>query len=221
MLSLTYGVARTARNPAVLIFAVFLTLLAISSPSIASTRIVVLGDSLTSGYGLAASDGVVPQLQRWLDTHGAADFEVINMSVSGDTTEGGRARLEWALADGAAAVIVELGANDMLRGIDPAVTRENLDSILSSLSARELPVLLIGMRSSENFGPSYKNAFDAIYPDLATQYRAILDPFFLDGLIDKPALFQEDGLHPNGAGNAVIVKRLGPIVLELIARIKK
>ncbi|HUS52818.1 MAG TPA: arylesterase [Thermohalobaculum sp.] len=221
MFTVTYGLARAACNPVVLFLALFLPLMAISSHSVASSRIIVLGDSLTAGYGVALDGGVVPQLQRWLDAHGAADCEVINMSVSGDTTEGGRARLEWALAEGAAAVIVELGANDMLRGIDPAVTRGNLDAILAALAERDLPVLLVGMRSSENFGPEYKRAFDAIYPNLAAQYQAILDPFLLDGLVDKPALFQDDGLHPNAAGNAVVVERLGPMVLELIARVKE
>lgn len=221
MFSVTYGLAHAACNPVVLFLALFLALLAFSSPGAAQLRIVALGDSLTAGYGLAPTDGLVPQLQRWLDAHGAAGCEVINMGVSGDTTEGGRARLEWALADGAAAVIVELGANDMLRGIDPSVTRANLDSILADLSARGLPVLLVGMRSSENFGPGYKDTFDAIYPDLAEQYGALLDPFFLEGLVDKPALFQEDGLHPNAAGVAMIVDRLGPLVLELIARVQK
>lgn len=221
MFSVTYGLAHVACNPVVLFLALFLALMAFSSPGAARSRIVALGDSLTAGYGLASDDGLVPQLQRWLDAHGAAGCEVINMGVSGDTTEGGRARLEWALADGAAAVIVELGANDMLRGIDPSVTRANLDAILAGLSARDLPVLLVGMRSSENFGPEYKGAFDAIYTDLAEQYGTLLDPFYLEGLVDQPALFQEDGLHPNAAGTALIVDRLGPLVLQLIARVKK
>jgi acyl-CoA thioesterase-1 len=216
----TYGLARAACKRVVLFLSMFLLLLAISSPGFASSRIVVLGDSLTAGYGLALDDGFVPQLQRWLNAHGASDCEVINMSVSGDTTEGGRARLEWALADGAAAVIVELGANDMLRGIDPKVTRENLDAILADLVARELPVLLVGMQSSENFGPAYKLAFDSIYPALAEKYGTLLYPFFLEGLVDERTLFQDDGLHPNAAGNDLVVKRLGPMVLDLIALTK-
>jgi acyl-CoA thioesterase-1 len=219
--SVTYGFARAACNPVVLFLALCLPFLALSSPSDASSRIVTLGDSLTAGYGLAPADGFVAQLQRWLDAHGAPGCEVINMSVSGDTTEGGRARLDWALAEGAAAVIVELGANDMLRGIDPSVTRDNLDAILAGLAARDLPVLLVGMRSAANFGPEYKAAFDVIHPDLAEQYGAILDPFFLEGLVNNPAMFQGDGLHPNAAGNAIIVERIGPLVLELIARVRK
>lgn len=176
---------------------------------------------MTAGYGLAPEDGLVPQLQRWIEAHGPSGFEIVNMGVSGDTTEGGRARLEWALAEGAAAVIVELGANDMLRGINPSTTRANIDAILATLAERNIPVLLVGMRSSENFGPEYKDSFDAIFPELAEQYGALLDPFFFEGLIDKRAMFQPDGLHPNAAGYSLIVERLGPLVLELIARVKK
>jgi acyl-CoA thioesterase-1 len=194
---------------------------AFSSSVSASSRIVVLGDSLTAGYGVKPEDGFVPLLQRWLYAQGSSGYEVINMSVSGDTTEGGVARLEWALADGAAAVILELGANDMLRGVDPAVTRANLEAIVARLAARDIPVLLAGMRSAANFGPGYQAAFDAIYPDIAAKYETLLDPFFLEGLIGKPGYFQDDGLHPNAAGNALIVERIGPLVLELIARAKK
>lgn len=217
----TYGLLRAACNPAALFLGLFLAVLAISSPGAAQTRIVVLGDSLAAGYGLAPEDGLVPQIRRWLEARGADGFELANMSVSGDTSEGGRARLDWALADGASAVIVELGANDMLRGVDPSVTRANLDAILAALAARGLPVLLVGMRSAANFGPAYKLAFDAIYPDLAQEYETILDPFFFDGLVGEPGLFQDDGLHPNASGNALVARRLGPLVLELIARAEK
>jgi acyl-CoA thioesterase-1 len=118
------------------------------------------------------------------------------------------------------AVVLELGANDMLRGIDPSETRANLDAMLAGLAARNLPVLLVGMRSTENFGPGYKRAFDAIYPDLAEQYGTLLDPYFFDGVPEEPAFFQEDGMHPSAAGIARIVDRLGPLVLVLIARIE-
>ncbi len=217
---MTYGLARTACNPVVLLLVLFFVLLAIPARIDAQARIVAFGDSLTSGYGLEQGDGLVPQLQRWLDAHGASGFKVVNRGVSGDTTAGGRARLEWVLADGAKAVVLELGANDMLRGIDPSETRTNLDAMLAGLAARDLPVLLVGMRSTENFGPDYKRAFDAIYPDLAEQYGTLFDPYFLEGLIGEPEFFQEDGLHPNAAGIARIVERLGPLVLELIARIE-
>ena len=219
-INLTYGLARTACNPVVLLLVLFLVLPAIPAQIDARPRIVAFGDSLTAGYGLEQRERLVPQLQRWLGAHGASGFKVVNRGVSGDTTAGGRARLEWALAGGAGAVVLELGANDMLRGIDPMETRANLDAMLTRLAARDLPVLLVGMRSTVNFGPDYKRAFDSIYPDLAEQYGTLFDPYFFDGVIGEPALFQADGLHPNAAGVARIVERLGPLVLELTARIE-
>ena len=197
----------------------FAALLATPVRSDTPQRILAIGDSLTAGYGLEQRDGLVAQLQRWLDAHGAPGFEIVDMGVSGDTTAGGRARLEWALADGAGAVILELGANDMLRGIDPSETRANLEAMLAGLAARDLPVLLVGMHSTANFGPGYKRAFDAIYPELAEQYGTVFDPYFFDGVPWKPEYIQEDGMHPSAAGIARIVDRLGPLVLELIARI--
>jgi acyl-CoA thioesterase-1 len=220
-ISVTYGLARTACNPVVLFLVLFSVFLAIPAPIDARPRIIAFGDSLTAGYGLEQGEGLVPQLQRWLDAHGAAGFEVVNRGVSGDTTAGGRARFEWALGGGAMAVVLELGANDMLRGIDPSETRANLDAILAGLAARDLPVLLVGMRSTANFGPDYKRAFDAIYPDLAEQYGTLFDPYFFEGMIGEPEFFQEDGLHPSAAGIARIVERLGPLVLELIGRIEQ
>ena len=219
-ISVTYGLTRMARNPVVPCLVLLALLLAMPARPDDRTRIVALGDSLTAGYGLERGDGFVPQLQRWIDAHGASGFEVVDRGVSGDTTAGGRARLEWALSGGATAVILELGANDMLRGIDPAVTRTNLDAMLARLAARNLAVLLVGMRSTENFGPRYQRAFDAIYPDLAEQYGTVFYPYFFDGVIGEPAFFQDDGLHPSTAGIARIVDRLGPLVLELIARIE-
>jgi acyl-CoA thioesterase-1 len=219
-ISVTYGLTRMARNPVVPCLVLLALLLAAPARPDVRPRIVALGDSLTAGYGLEQGDGLVPQLQRWLDAHGAAGFEVVNRGVSGDTTAGGRARLDWALAEGAGAVVLELGANDMLRGIDPAETRANLDAMLAALAARNLPVLLVGMRSTANFGPGYKRAFDAIYPDLAEQYGTVFDPYFFDGVPGEPANFQDDGLHPNAAGIARVVDRLGPLVLVLIARIE-
>jgi acyl-CoA thioesterase-1 len=222
---MSYGLRRAARNLAML-FALVAMLPAgvlVTGLGRADTpmRIVAIGDSLTAGHGLKARDGLVPQLQRWLEAQGAADIAVINMGVSGDTTAGGRARIGWALSEGADAVILELGANDMLRGIDPAESRANLEAILTDLAARNLPVLLSGMRSAENFGPEYKTAFDAIYPDLAAEFDALFDPFFFEGLTEQPALFQDDGLHPNSAGVARVVERLGPLLLELAARVER
>ena len=216
----TYGLVRAACNPVVLLSALFLLLLSTPARTDPQPRIVAFGDSLTAGYGLEQDDGLVPQLQRWLDAHGASGFEVVNSGLSGDTTAGARTRLAWTLVDGAEAVILELGANDMLRGIDPSETRANLDAMLAKIAARDLPVLLVGVKSVTNFGPNYKRDFEAIYPDLAARYGTLLDPNFFAGLIGGSKYFQEDGLHPNAAGIAVIVERLGPLVLELIARIE-
>jgi len=222
---MSYGLRRAARNLAMLLMLVALlsagALLTGLGRADTPMRIVAIGDSLIAGHGLKARDGLVPQLQRWLEAQGAADIAVVNMGVSGDTTAGGRARIGWALAEGADAVILELGANDMLRGIDPAESRANLEAILANLAARNLPVLLSGMRSAENFGPEYKTAFDAIYPDLAAEFDALFDPFFFEGLTGQPALFQDDGLHPNSAGVARVVERLGPLVLDLAARVER
>jgi acyl-CoA thioesterase-1 len=219
-ISVTYDLVRRACNPVVLLLLVFFALLAVPAQIDAKPRIVAFGDSLIAGFGLEPEDGLVPQLQRWLDANGAAGFEIADRGVSGDTTAGGRERLEWALAGGAKAVVLELGANDMLRGIDPSATRENLDALLAGLAARGLPVLLVGMRAATNFGPDYKREFDAIFPDLAEKYGTVFDPFFFEGLLGEPDYFQADGLHPNAAGIAVVVERLGPLVLELIARIE-
>jgi len=198
---------------------VLVLLLAGLSRAEAPLRILAIGDSLTHGYGLPQGDGLVPQLDRWLDANGAPPVDLVNMGVSGDTTAGGLARLDWVLAEGADAVILELGANDMLRGIDPAVTRANLDAMLAELRSRNLPVLLLGMRAAENYGPDYKAAFDAIYPDLAEQHNALLDPWFFEGIDGDASMLQEDWIHPTREGIAVVTRRIGPLVLELIERV--
>lgn len=193
-----------------------LCLVPAGQPAVAETlRLVALGDSLTHGYGLAQDEGFVPQLQRWLAGQGA-DVAVVNMGVSGDTTTGGLARLDWALADGADAVIVELGGNDLLRGVDPATSRANLDAMLTELGERQIPVLLAGLEAPLNYGPEYKAAFEAMYPDLAEEHGAILYPSFLGGL--GPGMMQPDGIHPNAEGVATIVEAMGPKVLELLER---
>ncbi|MEM7496990.1 MAG: arylesterase [Pseudomonadota bacterium] len=181
-------------------------------------RIVAIGDSLTAGYGLEQGTGFVPQLDAWLDANGAPEAEVVNMGVSGDTTAGGKARLDWALADGADAVMIALGANDLLRGVQPAESRANLTAMLSALEARGLPVLLAGIGAPNNYGPEYKAEFDRIYPELAEEYGAILHPSFLAGLSGEAALFQSDGLHPNEDGVALMVEAIGPKMLELVER---
>ena len=190
-------------------------------------RIVALGDSLTAGYGLPADQGLVPRLQAWLDARGA-DALLVNAGVSGDTTAGARARLDWALGDGADALIVTLGGNDMLRGLPPAEARANLADILATARTRGLPVLLVGMKAPANWGPEYKTAFDAIYPELAREYDALLFPDFFAGLAAQGAdmadpaslarWMQPDGIHPGSEGVQAIAGALGPAVLELIAR---
>ncbi len=187
-----------------------------AAPAAAETqRLVALGDSLTHGYGLAQDEGFVPQLQSWLAGQGA-DVTVVNMGVSGDTTTGGLARLDWALADGADAVILELGGNDLLRGIDPSTSRANLDAMLTELGERQIPVLLAGLEAPLNYGPEYKQAFEAMYSELAEKHDAILYPSFLGGL--GPGMMQPDGIHPNAEGVATIVDAIGPQVLELLER---
>lgn len=180
-------------------------------------KIVALGDSLTAGYGLSAKDGFVPRLQAAVTAKGIA-AEVVNAGVSGDTSSDGLARLDWSVPQGTAAVIVELGANDMLRGIKPQITRDALDAILKRLSTRHIAVLLSGMRAAPNLGADYGKAFEAIYPDLAAKYGVLLYPFFLDGVAGNLKLVQPDGLHPNPSGVGVIVERILPKVEELITR---
>jgi acyl-CoA thioesterase-1 len=182
-------------------------------------KIVALGDSLTAGYGLPEKDGFVPRLQAALTAKGIAAV-VTNAGVSGDTTADGLARLDWSVPDGSDAVIVELGANDMLRGFNPAVTRSGLDAILRGLTQRHVAILLCGMRAAPNLGPEYVHAFDSIYPDLAAKYGAPLYPFFLDGVAANLSLTQSDGMHPNAAGVGVIVERILPKVQELIVRVR-
>ena len=179
--------------------------------------IVALGDSLTAGYGLDPGEGFPDQLQRALKARGH-DVNVIDAGVSGDTTSGGLARLDWSVGDKADAVILELGANDALRGVAPEETRKNLTAMLDKLKQRGLPVLLAGMLAPPNMGPEYGRAFNAIYPDLARQYGARLYPFFLDGVAGDPALNLGDGMHPTEAGVAVIVKRIMPDVEALLAK---
>ncbi len=186
--------------------------------------IVALGDSLTAGYGLQQEDGFVPQLQAWLDGQGA-DAVVLNAGVSGDTTAGGASRLGWALTPATDALIVNLGGNDMLRGIDPGEVRANLEQIMAQAQAKGLPILLVGLRAPGNYGADYKAAFDAVYPALAEKYDAVFVLNYFIPLIDQekalldPALMQLDGIHPNKRGVAVAVAALGPKVMELIGRV--
>jgi len=182
-----------------------------------SVRIVVLGDSLTAGLGLPADEAFPAKLERALKAKGLA-IEVINAGVSGDTASGGLARLDWSVPEGTDAVILELGANDMLRGIDPKLTRQALEEIVRRLSARGVPVLLAGMRAASNLGNDYGRAFEALYSDLAGRYDLLLYPFFLDGVAGEAGLNQSDGLHPTAAGVDAIVARILPKVEELVRR---
>lgn len=179
-------------------------------------RILALGSSLTQGYGLPPGTEFPVQLQAALEKHGIA-AQVINAGVSGDTSAGGLARLDWSLADHPDAVILELGSNDMLRGIAPAETERNLSAILDRLRAAHVPVLLTGMKAQRNLGAEYVKAFDAIYPRLAKKHGVLFYPFFLDGVAMKPDLNQPDGMHPNPAGVKVIVARMLPLVEKLAA----
>lgn len=182
-------------------------------------RIVAFGDSLTAGYGLPASAAFPVRLQMALAATGLAT-EVANAGVSGDTVADGLARLDWSVPEGADAVILELGANDMLRGLDPHVTRKGLEDILRRLADRHIDVLLCGMLAAPNLGPDYGRAFNAIYPDLAMSGHLLLYPFFMNGVVNKPQLIQHDGLHPTAAGVDVIVAGILPLAEELAARVK-
>jgi acyl-CoA thioesterase I len=174
-------------------------------------KILALGDSLTSGYGLPQDQGFVPQLQKALAAAGIR-AQVINAGVAGDTSAGGLARLDWALADDPAVVIVELGANDALRGLDPAVTRAALSDILTRLKARNIAVMLCGMMAPPNYGRDYAERFNTIYPDLAKSFGVPLYPFFLDGVAADAKLNQADGIHPTPQGVDIIVRNMMPTV---------
>jgi acyl-CoA thioesterase-1 len=184
-----------------------------------SVKIVALGDSLTAGFGLAENAAFPARLAEALHARGIA-VSVANAGVSGDTASGGLQRLDWSVPPGTDAVILELGANDMLRGIDPRVTKSALATILHKLNARHIPVLLAGMKASPNMGIDYVHAFDNIYPALASTHRVVFYPFFLAGVASDPRFNLADGMHPNPAGVEVIVKRILPSVEELIARTK-
>lgn len=180
--------------------------------------IVAFGDSLTQGYGLAAEDGLVPQLQNLL----GEGVHLINAGVSGDTTAGGLARIDWTLSDDVDGVIVSLGGNDLLRGLSPAESLANLDGILAAISARGLPVLLVGFAAPLNYGPEYKAEFDAIYPDLAVKYEMLHYPFYFAGLgvgedtVAMMPFMQADATHPNPEGVKMIAAHFSPSVLELV-----
>ncbi len=191
-----------------------------------TVTVAALGDSLTQGFGMTPEDGFVPQLQAWLEGEGA-DVRLINAGVSGDTTAGGLSRIGWTLTEDVDALIVALGGNDLLRGIDPAVSRANLDGILAEARGRGIPVLLVGMDAPPNYGADYEAAFDAMYGELAQVYGAALHPNFLGALAafeDRAMVLstfmQGDGIHPNSDGVSLIVADMGPAVLALITEVE-
>lgn len=192
---------------AVLTFLMIAPLAGQASANDETKVLLALGDSLTAGYGLDQKDAFPVQLQNALQSDGH-NVEVINGGVSGDTSAGGRSRLEWLLATPVDGVIVELGANDGLRGVDPAQTRENLDWILMTLKQRNIPVVFTGMLAPPNLGEDYGREFNSIYPDLAKKYDVVFDPFFLEGVAAMPELNQKDGIHPNAEGVSIIVQRI-------------
>ncbi|MEM6390061.1 MAG: arylesterase [Pseudomonadota bacterium] len=212
-----YG-ARRVLNKAMVVVA-----LSASALSAEELTLVAFGDSLTQGYGLPVEDGFVPQLQAWLTERGH-EVDVVNAGVSGDTTAGGLARIGWTIGGAEVdAIIVALGGNDLLRGIDPAVSRANLEGILQQVRDLGLPVVLAGLNAPGNYGPDYARDFNAIYPELAEEYGALHVPSFLGGLEDALAagtpplrLVQPDGIHPSTEGVTAIVEALGPVVEELL-----
>ena len=200
-------------------FIVFLAICGTFSSALAEPfKIVGFGDSLMAGFGLGPDQGFTEKLQTALRAAGR-DVTVANAGVSGDTTSGGLARLDWSVPDGTQLVILELGANDMLRGVSPDIARRNLDEMMGKLKDRRIAVLLAGMRAAPNLGADYQNAFDAIFPDLASKYGVALYPFFLNGVAGQPGMQIEDGLHPNAQGVDQMVKRILPTVEKAIAAV--
>ena len=208
-----------------LVFAIITGFLA--SPALAEApEVVMLGDSLTQGYGLPEGDGLVPQLQAWLDAEGVS-AKLVNMGVSGDTTAGGLSRVAWSLTPETKAVVVALGGNDLLRGLPPQDVRANLDAILAEITGRDLPVLLLGLPAPTNYGVDWATQFNAIFPDLAAKYDVLMDPNQLAPLAalspderNAQGLMQDDGIHPSAKGVALEVEHLGPLIKALLAQVK-
>jgi len=183
-------------------------------------KIIGFGDSLMAGYQLDNDQSFPAQLEKALRERGYG-VEVINAGVSGDTTQAGLARLDWSIDESADLVILELGANDMLRGIEPAVTEKNLDSMLQNLNKRHIPVLLVGMKTAPNMGAAQAQIFDAIYPKLAQDYQVPLYPFFLDGVAANLDLLLPDGMHPNAKGVEIMVERFLPLMEQTLKNLDK
>jgi len=212
-----FNAAKTRRAILVGAGALLAVALGIAPVSAAAPRILAFGDSLTAGFGLAPGEAFPDRLQARLPADGYP-VQIANGGVSGDTSAGGLARLDWALAENPDIVLLELGANDMLRGIDPKVTYDNLDKIMARIAQSGAKILLLGMKAVSNWGAEYQKEFDAIYPTLAEKYHATLYPFFLDGVATEAALNQPDGLHPSPTGVAGIVERVSPYLERLLGR---
>jgi acyl-CoA thioesterase-1 len=200
-------------------------ILAATAADAETVTVVALGDSLTQGYGLPQEDGFVPQMQAWLAANGV-DVALINAGVSGDTTAGGLARVGWTLTPEVDAMIVALGGNDFLRGIDPASSRANLSGILEAATAQGVEVLLVGLTASTNYGADFKTEFDAMYPALAAEFGAGLYPDWFAGILGdgeiltaREMFMQPDGIHPNAEGVARIVEAMGPAVIDLVGQV--
>jgi acyl-CoA thioesterase-1 len=227
----SYGTfAVTVESPRLLFAHILVLMLALTVPEMAlapaafageatPTKLVVLGDSLSAGLGLSASDAFPAKLQKSLKNKGIS-VDITNAGVSGDTASGGRDRLDWSVPEGTQGVIIELGANDALRGTDPSVTRSALSDILTRLKARGIAVLLCGMLAPPNYGKDYADRFNAIYPDLSKSFGVPLYPFFLDGVAADAKLNQADGIHPTPAGVDIIVKNIMPAVEAFVGTIK-
>jgi acyl-CoA thioesterase-1 len=219
----TYGSETRLRHvvhAAVCSVALFAAIVVAPAHAETPVKIVALGDSLTAGLGLAQREGFVARLQAALSAKGIA-AEITNAGVSGDTASGGRDRLDWSVPEGTQGVILELGANDALRGTDPAVTRAALSDILTRLKARGIPVLLCGMLAPPNYGKDYADRFNTIYPELSKSFGVPLYPFFLDGVAADAKLNQADGIHPTPAGVDIIVKTIMPTVEAFLGAIKQ
>ena len=212
------GLASQIRVAAALIVTLLATAGTAAAPAGSRATVILdFGDSLTAGYGLPESQSFPARLEAWLHRRGIA-ADVVNAGVSGDTTAGGLARLDWALADKPNLVILALGANDALRGIDPATVRANLDKMMRKIEAAGARLLVLGMRAPPNWGEAYRRDFDRIFPDLAQAHRVPLYPFILEGVVMQPQLNQPDGLHPNARGVAVMVDHIGPVVARVLGQ---
>lgn len=214
----TYGACRMAFKHLVFLFCALLFAAGLRQPAQAAEplQIVGFGDSLMAGYNLGSGEGFTERLQAALRASGH-DVTVANAGVSGDTTSGGLSRLDWSVPDGTGLVILELGANDMLRGVAPEIAEKNLDAMLARLKQRNIAVLLVGMQAAPNLGHAYREAFDPIYARLAEKYGVPLYPFFLEGVAGNPTLQLDDGMHPNARGVEAMVQAILPTVEKAIA----